>query len=330
MKTTLICSLFIAIFLYNCTTQNNDVKTVVCDLKDNLIFRNHDIYSVSDYIYDFNDNLLVVDKADCYVKKFDKNNNLIGTIGFGKGNGPGEFIYPKKIEVDSLGHIYILDVARKKMDVFFNTDLVNTIYFYFIPAEIIVRKPLEFFVIGFPNTYEGSLIYKYNLNLSNKPILKFCKREYGPYSKDSTIINMAGNSGRLLLDKQGNIIFSSFFPYIVRKYSPNGVLLSKLFRKVDYFKPPKKNNDNHIRFDSGNFGLVNYGKNRIINVSKDLSDNKYYFDIIDNSSNKMNIVKTYVVQSNKKMNDFLSFKNDKILFSTFDSTFTINELELCL
>jgi DNA-binding beta-propeller fold protein YncE len=52
------------------------------------------------------------------VKIFDMEGELIGTIGDGKGSGPGQFLYPTYLAVDADGNLYVTDTLNARVQVF--------------------------------------------------------------------------------------------------------------------------------------------------------------------------------------------------------------------
>jgi DNA-binding beta-propeller fold protein YncE len=52
------------------------------------------------------------------VKIFDWDGALIGTIGRGKGDGPGQFLFPTYVAVDGSGRVYVSDTLNARVQVF--------------------------------------------------------------------------------------------------------------------------------------------------------------------------------------------------------------------
>jgi DNA-binding beta-propeller fold protein YncE len=56
--------------------------------------------------------------AEHTVKIFDWEGGLIGTIGRGKGDGPGQFLFPTYVAVDGNGRVYVTDTLNARVQVF--------------------------------------------------------------------------------------------------------------------------------------------------------------------------------------------------------------------
>ncbi len=52
------------------------------------------------------------------VKIFDLEGKLVGTVGRGKGNGPGEFMFPTYVTVDRQGNLYVTDTLNSRVQLF--------------------------------------------------------------------------------------------------------------------------------------------------------------------------------------------------------------------
>ena len=78
---------------------------------DNYLF-----YDPRNIAVDEQDNILILERGNCRIQKFDKNGKYLQTIGK-KGQGPGEFERPYSLFLDEKNNIYISD--RRKIH-FFN------------------------------------------------------------------------------------------------------------------------------------------------------------------------------------------------------------------
>lgn len=52
------------------------------------------------------------------VKIFDLEGKLVGTLGRGKGSGPGEFLFPTYVTVDARGNLYVTDTLNSRVQLF--------------------------------------------------------------------------------------------------------------------------------------------------------------------------------------------------------------------
>ncbi len=56
--------------------------------------------------------------AEHTVKIFDVDGTLVGTIGRGKGDAPGQFLFPTYVTVDGEGRVYVTDTLNARLQVF--------------------------------------------------------------------------------------------------------------------------------------------------------------------------------------------------------------------
>ena len=52
------------------------------------------------------------------VKIFNLEGELVGTVGRGKGSGPGEFLFPTYVSVDAQGNLYVTDTLNSRVQLF--------------------------------------------------------------------------------------------------------------------------------------------------------------------------------------------------------------------
>ncbi|MDP2209905.1 MAG: hypothetical protein Q8K98_14205 [Bacteroidota bacterium] len=181
---------------------------------------------ITSFTLDQVQNLYVADDAFKVIKKFSKEGILTRTYGYRAGKGPGEVSNIHNIYVDTTGNVYVIDKINQNINVYDSLNhLITTFKLHFLPAQIIAVRPLIVDVMGFPFSYDGDLIRRYNLfNVySDKPEMTYCERPTGQNAKMSM---MSGNSGRLVKSSEGNIYYSFFYPYIIQKFSEEGKLLS--------------------------------------------------------------------------------------------------------
>lgn len=183
---------------------------------------------ITSFTLDQYQNLYVADDAFKVVKKFSREGKFIRNFGYGAGKGPGEFSAIHGICVDSIENVYVLDKSNINITVFDSlNNLVSSLRTPFLPAQIIAVNPMTVDVSGFPFTYNGNLIHRYNLvnKNSDKPEMTYCKRTN---SEDAKLGMLSGNSGRLVKSSSGNIYFSFFYPYEIHKFSSAGQYLSTI------------------------------------------------------------------------------------------------------
>lgn len=290
IKKLLFC--FISgLFLVSCSndTLKPDIflinkELTIGDSKKNIIG------IISDFKIDQKGNIYILDSGFKRIDKFNKDGVLIKVFGFGEGRGPGEFIAPHALDIDRLGNIYVVDKILRNITVF--DSLNNVIYtqkLKFMPAQILVSASKIVYSSGFLHSYDGDIIYKYNFNNpSNYFVKSFCKRLT---SSNSLTIEMSGNSGRLFKDNNNNVYFSFSYPYEIRKYNPDGVIVKTYKESPSFFSDPYFDSEKkYVVSNSGCYETFFLNDSLLFNLIYRKSGEQidYYWDII-NFDNLKNI-----------------------------------------
>lgn len=243
---------------------------------------------ISSFTIDKNLDLYIADDAFKVIKKISKDGRLIRKYGFGIGKGPGEFSAIHNITVDTVGNLYVLDKINLNINVFDSSNsLISTFKLPFLPAQIIVTSPMVVDVMGFPFTYDGDLIHRYDLrNLnSNDPQITYGARYKGVDSKMSL---MSGNSGRLVKGNSEFIFYIYFYPYLIQKFSANGELISSFegYRKLDI--PHQNPQTGAIESNSGIRECAILPGDIIVLLVYQKNENRtdQFFDLIDGKTGK--------------------------------------------
>ena len=199
----------------------------------------HEIIGQVRYICtDINNSLYVVDQGFNHIKKYDSNGQVEKIFGFGEGNGPGEFLAPRSIDVDKDLNLYVVDINQRRITVFNKScDVIRTITTKMAPIDVAALNLNEVFITGIPSTYEGDPINKFNLADKNRAVVKLT---FGKRYKDEKQfeIENCGNGGTLFKNEYEEIFLSLFYPYRIYQYSKNGKLLHEFSREVDFYKSP--------------------------------------------------------------------------------------------
>ena len=85
---------------------------------------------------DSQENIFVLVAKEFEIRKFDKNGEFLGSVGR-RGEGPGEFVQPIRLHLDSQGRVYVYDSLRRTLHVFSN-DLI-----------LIEARKLDFILSGY-------------------------------------------------------------------------------------------------------------------------------------------------------------------------------------
>jgi len=221
------------------------VKTIgSLDTEDeNLSF-----YMPSDIAIDNQGNVHVLDSGNHRIQKFDPDGQYITTIGR-KGQGPAEFYFPISIDIDPKGYLYISDSGNQRIQILKpdGTDH-KTVTMVKDPigvsrisdsGNIIMGSGGGFFSFG-----PGTMMDDQSL----PKLIKVVNSE-GDIQKDfgdkldykDFLMNRMGNTIHFTVDKNNNAYIAFDYQNRIEKYSPNGKLLWKSDRKLNYNPtPPKK------------------------------------------------------------------------------------------
>lgn len=249
----------------------------------------------SDYLFgriidlktDAQNNLYILDGVSYSVKKFDSLLTIQKIFSLGRGRGPGEFIRPNQIAVDSIGRVFVSDLMLRKLVLFDTSGLVlKTIDLKMMPAQIVPDKDSRFiFVVGYLMSYKGPLVHRYNL-VSGLLDTAFCDRY-----PEASLVARTGNSDRLILASDGSLFLSQHYPYSIIHIGPDRTIKKVFSRSVDYFEPPRATTQNIVESISGNKGLVLLNDSVLVNVIFGAKAG-FYFDFFDLEGRHLATVKT--------------------------------------
>ncbi len=208
---------------------------------ENVLF-----YMPSDIAFDSKDNIYVLDSGNHRIQKFSHEGKYITTIG-NKGQGPGEFIYPLSLDIDSNGYLYVSDSNNKRIQVLEPGGKEHkTLKMTGNPPGVIRISKFGEIIMG------GGGFISFGIGEDkDKPLPKLLKvlnregkvqKEFGE-QKDykEFLMNKMGNQFHFTLDKYNNIYVAFDFQNRIDKYSPDGKLLWRSDRKLNYSMAPPRN-----------------------------------------------------------------------------------------
>ena len=208
---------------------------------ENVLF-----YMPSDIVFDSEGNIYVLDSGNHRIQKFSHEGKYITTIG-NKGQGPGEFIYPLSLDIDAHGYLYISDSNNKRIQVLEpGGEEHKTIKMTGNPPGVIrISKSGEIIMGG------GGFISFGIGEDEDEPLSKLLKvlNQEGKVQKGfgeqkdykEFLMNKMGNQFHFTLDKYNNIYVAFDFQNRIDKYSPDGKLIWKSDRKLNYSTTTPKN-----------------------------------------------------------------------------------------
>jgi DNA-binding beta-propeller fold protein YncE len=193
----------------------------------------------SDIARDDQGNIYILDAGNHRIQKFDPDGNYIETIGR-RGQGPGEFYLPLSLEVDSRGYLYVSDPQNQRVQILKPDGTEYKILsFHETPAGIIRLLTSDDMVMG-----KGGIVFAFGPGGGTQGPEKLMKildsegnilNEFGePVIYKDSFVNRMGNNFRLAVDKDDSVIVSFEYQNRIEKYSPQGGLLWKADRKLDY------------------------------------------------------------------------------------------------
>ena len=254
------------------------------DLKDDrFIFAR-----ISDIETDQMNNLYVLDISLMRISKFNPQGDILGIIALSSGNGPGEFLKPRKLAIARDGKMYISDDNRKKiivLDSFGN--FIDEFSIKLRISQLEVDYSNNIYICGFLFSYTGPIIQKYDPKYNNY-VQSFCKR-YN-LGKD---FDLTGNTGRIAIGKNNQIYYSFEYPYEIRKFNQNGKILQRFGRKLSCYKPPVRDAErNLVRSMASAVAIHELSDGLILNLyrCRIKDDLIYYMDLFDQNQHYLKTI----------------------------------------
>jgi len=211
------------------------IKTIgdINTADENLAFDNPVDMAVDDA-----GNIYILDSGNCRVQKFGLDGKYLATFGR-KGQGPGEFSRPACIDIDARGFLYVLDRDLKNVQVFapdgkdhkvIPTTTLNLDRFRLLASGSWVARSST--RSGIPSGAEEKARPKL-VKLLNAELE--ISKEFGEsFDFGDEITTAFGNSVQFEVDKLENIFLSFSFQNRIEKYSPEGMLLWRADRELNY------------------------------------------------------------------------------------------------
>jgi len=202
----------------------------------------------ADIGFDSQGNIYVLDSGNHRIQKFSPDGKYLATIGQ-QGQGPGEFQYPQSLTIDSEGYLYISDMGNRKIHVLkpgggedhtvqMNERGIENIRWS--PAgQIVMGGGGALMIMGPENMSEDEDLGKLLTVLDTEGEII---REFGEkLDYKDFLMNRSGNRYHFAVDKAGHVYVAFDVQNRIEKYNPEGKLLWKSDRKLNFeATPPKK------------------------------------------------------------------------------------------
>jgi hypothetical protein len=207
--------------------------------KENVAF-----YMPSDIALDKAGNIYVLDSGNHRIQKFGPDGHYLATIGR-KGQGPGELYFPQSIDINGAGNIYLSDPNNKRIQILTpeGKELKTVSLIKETPGNVRCAASGEMLtargqalVMFSPDEQEPKELPKLILILDAEGNIKM---EFGePRDYGNMLVNRAGNQADFAIDGKDNVFLAFTNQNRVEKYSPDGTLLWRSDRELEYSTEP--------------------------------------------------------------------------------------------
>jgi len=190
----------------------------------------------SDIAVDASGNIYVLDSANNRVQKFSPEAKYLATFGR-KGQGPGEFYNPDSIDIDANGFFYVMDTYQNRIQTMTPEgagDRTIKLMDRFLHKIRCLRSGLL--------AVKGTLLYNSFDDKTKPPKLikvldqegKILRSFADAVNYGDGITSVMANAFDYVVDKNDNFCLSYAFQNQVEKYAPDGKLLWKADRPLNY------------------------------------------------------------------------------------------------
>jgi sugar lactone lactonase YvrE len=200
----------------------------------------------SDIAVDKNGNIYILDAGNARIQKFDPDGKYLATIGR-KGQGPGEFIMPSKLDIDRDGNLVVDDTAQSRLHVIIGEGK---------DARAVILKGER--IYGIRCLSDGGYLgrastWVYPMRGQETPKIADMRlfRRLAPDGRitgsfgtlvdfGETMTNAAGNTTETVVGPGDALLVTYTAQNRIEKYGPDGALLWRADRPLDYGTEVKK------------------------------------------------------------------------------------------
>lgn len=212
----------------------------------------------SDIAFDSQGNVYVLDSGNHRIQKFDPDGKYLATIGR-HGQGPGEFQYPQSLAIDPRGYLLISDSGNRKIHVLKPDGFEQkTIQMEEEGAgslridgagRIVMSQGGGTVMIGMGGMNDTKGLGKLLTVLSPEGEIV---QEFGEkLDYKDFLMNRMGNRFHFALDRDGFAYVAFDYQNRIEKYSPEGKLLWRSDRKLDFDATSPKKKSGRREVSSG-------------------------------------------------------------------------------
>lgn len=220
------------------------VKTIgdIESTDENILF-----YMPTTMAFDMQGNIYVLDAGNHRIQKFDADGNYIATIG-NQGEGPGEFQHPQSIDVSPDGMLVVSESVNRRIQILDSEgqeqktvkmvhESVGLVRLFGEDRLLMGGSGLFSFGMGFGDEDERTLPKVLKVLNMEGEILK----EFGdPHDFKDFLMNRMGNQFHFVLDRNNNVYMAFDYQNKIEKYTPDGTLLWRSDRVLNYSTVPPK------------------------------------------------------------------------------------------
>jgi hypothetical protein len=220
---------------------------------------------IADIAVDSQGRIFALDQGDVCVKVYNPDSMTTWRIGR-KGEGPGEFNQPTAIAVDAKDRIYVASMGGR-VAIFEPSGELAGEFRHTFPSAFITElliAPKDLYVACF-DAVDDKVVHRYDA--THHYVSSFSDSWSAVKSMPPDEETWC-NGGMIDIGADGNLYYTQFTPYEIRKFSPTGELLLTIHREND-FKPPRverKGDSVAFYMYSGSFGIFVLPDGKIMNV----------------------------------------------------------------
>jgi 6-bladed beta-propeller len=221
---------------------------------------------IADIAVDSHGRIFVLDGGEVCVKVYNPDSLTTWRIGR-KGEGPGEFNQPTAIAIDTEDRIYVASMGGRIAIFEASGELAGEFRHQFQGGGMVtdLRVAARNLYIACFDPVDDKIVHRYN----GKHYVSSFSDSWSAVKTMPPDEEFAWNGGTIDIGSDGNVYYTQFTPYEIRKFSPTGELLLTIHREND-FKPPRiERKGDSVAFYaySGSFGIFVLSDGKILNVA---------------------------------------------------------------